>query len=114
MHELGLTQSIVDIVAEHADGRRVRRVTLEVGKLSCVMPDALRFCFDVVSAGTTLEGAQLEIIEIQARGQCRVCGVEFVRETLWAVCPCGARDFEPRGGQELLVKTYELDMDAAE
>lgn len=112
MHELALTQSIVEIVAEHAGGRRVRRVKLEIGKLTCVMPDAIRFCFDVVAAGTSLEGARLEIVEMPAWGQCRVCGDDFVRETLWAVCPCGARDFEPRAGQELLVKEYELDADA--
>ena len=114
MHELALTQSIVEIVAQHAGDGRVRRVTLKVGKLSCVMPDAIRFCFDVVAAGTALEGARLEIIEVPALGQCRVCGEEFVRETLWAICPCGSSDFEPRAGQELLVKEYELDADAVE
>ena len=50
MHELALTQSIVEMVAKHAQGSTVR-VTLEVGKLTCVMPDALRFCFDLAREG---------------------------------------------------------------
>jgi hydrogenase nickel incorporation protein HypA/HybF len=112
MHELALTQSIVDIVARHAGGRAVRRVTLAVGKLACVMPDAIRFCFDIVATGTALEGARLEIIEVEAWARCRACGEDFARETLWTACPCGARDFEPRAGQELLVKDYEVDADA--
>ncbi|WP_348525971.1 hydrogenase maturation nickel metallochaperone HypA, partial [Mesorhizobium sp.] len=64
MHELGITRNIVSIVEETAKGRRVRRVTLDVGRLAGVMPDALAFCFDVVSKGTALEGAVLEIREI--------------------------------------------------
>jgi len=65
MHELALTQTIVEMVAAHAQGRTVKRVTLEVGKLTCVMPDALRFCFDLVAAGTSLDGACLDICEIE-------------------------------------------------
>ncbi len=61
MHELGITRNIVAIVAEAAKGRPVRRVTLEIGKLSGVMSEAIAFCFDVVAQGTPLEGAALEI-----------------------------------------------------
>lgn len=63
MHELGITQRIVAIVEEAAQGRRVVRVVLEVGELAGVMPDAITFCFDVLCQGTTLEGAALSIVE---------------------------------------------------
>lgn len=63
MHELGLTTELVAICVEHAQGRRVTRVRLEIGARAAVMPDALRFCFDVVSEGTVVEGALLEIVE---------------------------------------------------
>jgi hydrogenase nickel incorporation protein HypA/HybF len=113
MHELALIQSVVEMVTEHAQGRCVRRVKLEIGKFTCVMPDAMRFCFDVVAAGTPLDGARLEIIEIEARARCRVCDETFVQETLWACCRCGAHDCERISGDELQVKEYELDADAA-
>ena len=61
MHELAITRNIVAIVGDAANGRRVTRVTLDVGKLSGVMPDAIAFCFDAVAQGTSLEGATLEI-----------------------------------------------------
>jgi hydrogenase nickel incorporation protein HypA/HybF len=64
MHELGISRNVVAIVGEAARGRRVRRVTLEIGKLSGVMSDAVRFCFDVAAHGTLLEGATLEIREL--------------------------------------------------
>jgi len=64
MHELGITRNLVAIVSDAAQGRRVRRVWLEIGAKSALLPDAVRFCFDVVSQGTVLEGAALEIVTL--------------------------------------------------
>jgi hydrogenase nickel incorporation protein HypA/HybF len=64
MHELSITRNIVAIVSEAAEGKRVVRVVLEVGKQAGVMPDAIRFCFEVVSDGTAVQGAALSIIEV--------------------------------------------------
>ena len=63
MHELSITRNVVAIVSERAAGQRVTRVRLEIGRLSAVVPDAIRFCFDICAAGTPLAGAQLEIVE---------------------------------------------------
>jgi hydrogenase nickel incorporation protein HypA/HybF len=112
MHELALAMSIVEMVAEHAKGRRVRSITLEVGKHSCVMPDAIRFCFEAAASGGALEGSRLEIIEVEGRARCRACGAVFVRENLWAACGCGAEDCEPISGDELRVKEYQVDVEA--
>jgi Zn finger protein HypA/HybF involved in hydrogenase expression len=61
MHELGIARNIVSIVSEAAKGLPVRRVTLEVGKLSGVMASAIAFCFEAVAQGTPLEGSILDI-----------------------------------------------------
>lgn len=61
MHELGITRNIVAIVSEQAGEQRVIRIRLTIGRLSAVMPDAIRFCFDVCAQNTPLEGALLEI-----------------------------------------------------
>ncbi len=63
MHEMGLTRSLVAIVAEHAAGRSVRRVRLAIGPLACVERRALSFCFDIIAEGTVLAGASLEFLE---------------------------------------------------
>ena len=112
MHELGITRNIVAIVAEAAKGRRVTRVTLEVGKLSGVMADAIAFCFEVVAQGTPLEGASLEILEIEGRARCEACGLEFDADTLFAPCPCGSHRLKRIHGEELIVKSMEM-MEAA-
>ena len=69
MHELSLTREIVAIVCQAANGRRVHKVSLEIGRLSCVAPDAITFCFEAVAQGTLADGAQLEI--------CRADGEEL-------------------------------------
>ncbi|OLT16426.1 hypothetical protein BJF78_14160 [Pseudonocardia sp. CNS-139] len=63
MHELSITQSVVSAVAERLPDAQVRRVRLEIGQLSGLVPDAVRFCFDLVAEGTVCEGAELEIDE---------------------------------------------------
>jgi hydrogenase nickel incorporation protein HypA/HybF len=108
MHELAITESIVSIVAEHAGAVRVTRVVVEIGKLSGVAPDAVRFCFDVCSEGTALAGAGLDIIETRARGRCRECGGEVEIEDFLAPCACGNGDLELVGGQEVRVKEIEV------
>ncbi len=108
MHELGITQNIVSIVAEHANHRPVNRVVLEVGTLAGVMTNSIAFCFDVVARGTALEGAVLEIRQVEARALCRACGAEFAQSTLFSACRCGSNRFERLSGDELKIKEYEL------
>ena len=64
MHELGIAMEVVDIVTRRAAGARVRRVVLEVGKLTAVLPEALSFSFQLACEGTSAEGAELSIIDL--------------------------------------------------
>jgi hydrogenase nickel incorporation protein HypA/HybF len=108
MHELGITRNIVAICAENAGGRRVSRITVEVGKLSAVVPRALEFCFDVAAAGTPVEGARLEIVEIDGRGRCKKCGQEAPLSSMVFRCAgeCGGA-IEVLAGEELNIKEME-------
>ncbi len=108
MHELGITRNIVAIVTEHAHGARVKRVALEIGKLSAIMPDAIRFCFDVCSRDTVLEGAELTIREVPGRGACRDCGEELELHQLFGRCACGSRQIKCIAGEEMKIKEMEL------
>ena len=108
MHELSITRNIVSLVDERAAGRPVKRVKLAIGKLAGVEVQAVRFCFDVVAQGTSLEGAELEIEEPEGRGTCRDCGDEVAMKRLVAVCPCERRGrIDIIGGEELLVREME-------
>jgi len=107
MHELSITRNIVAIVSERANGARVTQITLEVGKLSAVVPDAIRFCFDVVAQGTAVEGARLEVIEVPGHGRCRACGLDIELRQVVERCPCGSSDLERLSGEELRIKQME-------
>ena len=109
MHELGITRNIVGIVSDAAKGRRVTRVTLEIGTLAGVMPEAIAFCFDTVTQGSPIDGATLEIVQIEGRARCRACGAEFRALTLFAPCPCGSRSCERLSGEELNIKSMQLE-----
>ncbi|MGH7437572.1 MAG: hydrogenase maturation nickel metallochaperone HypA [Polyangiaceae bacterium] len=61
MHELAIAQGILEAVTEKSHGDRILRIVVEVGELAAVLPDALRFCFDVAAQGTVAEGATLDI-----------------------------------------------------
>ncbi len=108
MHELALTENIIAGVAERVEGARVTRVVLQIGKLSGVVPEAVRFCFDVCAAGTALEGASLEIVEIPARAICRSCKSTIELSDMIALCSCGSANLRMLSGNELRVKEVEV------
>lgn len=110
MHELGITENIVAIVAERAKHSTVKRLTLEIGQLSAIMPEAIEFCFDICSKGTVLEGATLEIIRIGGLGKCRQCGAEVPLNQPFGLCQsCGATALDIIQGQELKIKEMEVE-----
>jgi hydrogenase nickel incorporation protein HypA/HybF len=110
MHELGITRNIVAIVGERAHGQKVRRVRVEVGRLSGMLPDAIAFCFDVCSEGTALQGATLELIEIDGRGACAACGGESPMAQPAGRCArCGAPGLRIVAGTELRIKEMEVE-----
>lgn len=113
MHELGITQSIVEIAertANEQQANKVLSVTVEVGSLSGVVPEALEFCFEACSNGTLLEGSQLLIEQVRARARCLDCGREFLLAELLACCPdCNSAAGELLSGEELRIKEMEID-----
>jgi hydrogenase nickel incorporation protein HypA/HybF len=108
MHELGIAQEIIAIVAERAGNARVTRVVLEIGQHALILPDSIRFCFDLCGEGTVVEGAQLEIHEIPGRARCRQCGAEVALEQPFGTCSCGSCDLEWLAGGEIKIKEMEV------
>lgn len=108
MHELAITQSLVDAVLDDAGECRVRAVHASVGKISGVVPDAMRFCFDIATQGTTLEGAELIIDEPAGTAHCRTCDRRCQLPDLILLCSCGSADLEVITGRELSLRSYEV------
>ncbi len=110
MHEMSITQGVVEICEQHAAGQRVKSVLLEIGELAGVLVEAIEFCFAACSSGTLLEGAQLQIEVVPARGRCQGCQAEFAVAALYEPCPaCGGYQVELMAGDELRVKELEVE-----
>jgi hydrogenase nickel incorporation protein HypA/HybF len=122
MHELSIASAIVDTALRHAGGRRVTQVSVQVGALRQVVPDSLRFYFEIVARDTACDGARLELEPIRAWLRCPTCGHEWDpapapapgHEALEPMLPafrcpaCERADTEVLRGGELEVESIEV------
>ncbi|HVO91071.1 MAG TPA: hydrogenase maturation nickel metallochaperone HypA [Casimicrobiaceae bacterium] len=112
MHEVALAQSMAEIVEETArrhNAHRVRLVRLELGALSHVAPEALRFCFDAAVRGTLADSARLEIVTTPGRAWCMPCSASVALPALGEPCPmCGSYQLGVVSGEEMRVKDIEV------
>ena len=118
MHELSIAKSLLKIVLGHAaqqsskdaPGGRVVEVRLRVGVLTQVIPDSLRFCFDLAARGTKAEGARLEINICPLKLRCRACGqLTESEQPAFACSACGGTQVELMSGRELMVESLVLE-----
>lgn len=114
MHEMGIALRIIEIAAaaipDKAKDGRIQKINVEIGKLSTVVPDSLRFCFDIASKETPARDAELIIEEIPVIAECRNCTHQWEPGVPVFICPeCGSGAVEIISGRELSVKSIELE-----
>jgi hydrogenase nickel incorporation protein HypA/HybF len=112
MHELSITQSMLDLVlkqAEEAGADKVERINLVLGEMTGVVGRCVQFYFDFLSQGTPAEGAALNFKEIPTTAKCQNCGQEFeLGEFDWTCPHCQSNNIEIPGGKELYVESIEV------
>ena len=113
MHEMGIAQQMVTIALDAVPGDlpdpRVERLNLKLGRLAAVVEESLRFCFEIITAQTPLEGAQLVIETVPVRARCRGCNHEWEVPDVVFTCPaCQKGEVELISGRELEVTSIEL------
>ena len=110
MHEMAITEGIIELCLQHAGVRRVRSIDVEIGDLSSVVPEAIEFCFEACSRDTLLEGATLNLFKIAGLGECLECGATFPMAELFEPCStCGSNRVTIIAGEELRVREIEVD-----
>lgn len=113
MHELAVTQSMLNLALEHAEragAGRITRINLVIGELSGIVDDCVQFYFDFVSKGTPAEGAQLAFERLPAWLSCRACGHEFaLRNGDWTCPVCQALGGEFIAGRECYMESIEVE-----
>ena len=109
MHELAVTESILNIALEHAKRANASRVThlhLVIGKLASVVDDSVQFYWDTISQGTMCEGAQLHFEHIPARLTCQDCGTTYTIDSELTLCP------QCKGGRVKIISGEEFHLDS--
>jgi hydrogenase nickel incorporation protein HypA/HybF len=113
MHELSIATSIIEIAEDFARDKnvtKIRKIEVEVGKLSGVVYDNLVFALEIAVIDTVLKDAEIIIDEINGRSVCNLCKTEFLNNDWYTPCPnCGSLDFTITGGKELRVKSIFFD-----
>ena len=108
MHEVGLVEGIVDTVRRRAGDRPVARVKVQIGTLHRASQGPMELAFEMVAAGTIMDGATLELIQMPVTSTCRECGRAGSGDEIALVCAsCGAASMEYTGGDELILESIE-------
>jgi hydrogenase nickel incorporation protein HypA/HybF len=112
MHELSIAESLIEQVVnamKREGASKISSITVDVGVLSGVDPEALQMGFNVASEGTLAQGAKLTIQKIEAKIFCKTCQKESVVEDFCFLCPkCGSTEVEMKEGRELKVREMEV------
>lgn len=112
MHEMAITQSLVDLIGDEQRARGfsgVRRVIVEIGKLGHVDPHALRFAFEATAPGTIVTGAALEIREVDGAAWCMDCSKRVSVMRRGDGCPtCGGHKLIVEQGEDMRLKELEV------
>jgi hydrogenase nickel incorporation protein HypA/HybF len=113
MHEFSIASAVVATAVKHAGGRRVNVVSVRLGALRQVVPDALEFAFGIVARETLCEGARLAWEEVPLRVACTPCARTWQLERPPFRCPgCGDGAVAVVSGDELEVESIEVEEQA--
>jgi hydrogenase nickel incorporation protein HypA/HybF len=109
MHELSIATAVLNTALRHADDEPVALVSMRVGTLRQVVPDSLRFYWEIVARDTVCEDAELEVQEIATRLRCEHCEREWEPLIPAFRCPdCSSAEVTVTAGEELEVEYLEL------
>ena len=115
MHEMGITQSIIETAVEAAQeegGTRINEIRITIGTLTEIVPDALQFAFEALRQGTMAEDATLIVTQLGAKSRCRECGAEFEHDKFDLTCPaCYSFVCDLLQGRELRIDSLDIYRD---
>jgi len=112
MHELSVTENILQIALKHglqAGAKSVTDVHLVIGTLSSIVDDSVQFYWDMITENTICEKSQLHFTRIPAKMKCQNCLQEFSIENGPQPCPsCGSLNLRVIQGEEFWVESIEI------
>jgi len=117
MHELSVTEHILNIALKHANENQASRVTdlyITIGRLASLVDDSIQFYWDIISADTLCQGAQLHFNRVPARLLCLNCAHSYILEGDLTPCPaCGSPQIKVVSGEDFLLDSIAIEKETA-
>lgn len=111
MHELAVTESILEIATRHgreAGAARVTDLYLVIGELSTLVDESVQFYWDIISEGTTAAGATLHFRRVPAQLNCQACGHIYSPRQALPCSACGSEDVRVVAGEEFYLEAIDV------
>ncbi len=113
MHELAITQSILDISLSEAEkygAKKINSIKIALGVMGGMVPECIQEYFNLISDGTIASGAELKFRKIPAAFKCADCGEEFSSEKISFRCTsCGSNRVKMTSGREFYIESIDID-----
>ncbi len=118
VHELAVTERILEIALKYAraaDAVRVTDVNIVVGRLSGIVDESVQFYWDLLSRDTLCRGSQLHFKRVAAQMQCLDCQHTYLLEDELTPCPqCNSVRLKTLAGEEFYLDSIEIENSAAQ
>jgi hydrogenase nickel incorporation protein HypA/HybF len=113
MHELSVTESILEIASSHAkksNASKVTQINLVIGRLSSIIDDSVQFYWDALSENTICSGSKLHFKRLPAILHCENCQTDYEIEQELTPCPqCNGYQTTIKSGEEFFVESIEIE-----
>ena len=112
MHELSVTESILDIALRHAKKANAQKITalyLVIGQMASIVDDSVEFYWDIIAKDTLAEGARLQFRRVPTEFLCLDCGTRFNPPSGMFECPnCRGSHLKIVAGEEFYVEAIDV------
>ena len=113
MHELSVTESILEIALRHAqeaDAKQITQIYLVIGQLASIVDDSVQFYWEIISKDSLAEHARLNFRRIPAEFECQTCLHQFSMDGDSLECAsCGSGDLKVIAGEEFFIEAIDVE-----
>jgi hydrogenase nickel incorporation protein HypA/HybF len=127
MHEMPVTQALLDIALKHAEGRRITDIYLHVGRMSAIVPESVGVFFEYLSKDTLAEGARLHFERTPLEMTCQDCQQQMdlsewserapqiiMQQAFARGCTCGSKNLRVTAGVSFGLVSIDVEPDASD
>jgi hydrogenase nickel incorporation protein HypA/HybF len=113
MHELAITESLLETVLNHGSDSRAKKIIniyLTIGELSSIVDISVQFFWDIVTKNTIAENSKLKFKHIKAEFICNDCTTKYGLGCHHLICPnCNSSNISLLAGDEFILQAIDIE-----